>query len=156
MKSQLSDNHQLFSSQLLKQIEHLPLLLEKCQHQPQESVTLTDISGFVNDIDVLLQTSEAELERESDALAKEQGGHDIITDDLEEGYEDIVYYFKQQPDEVKGFDFQKDRLRKIEEGEEHLMDYLATYEGKLTGDEISEVIEEFNHASSLLQETLEL
>ena len=53
---------------------------------------------------------------------------------MDEGYEDIVYYFKSIADEVKGFDFQKERLRKIEEGESHLLDYLQNYEGKLTGD----------------------
>lgn len=89
-------------------------------------------------------------------MNKEDTNHDIITEELDEGYEDIVYYFKPIADEVKGFDFQKDRLRKIEEGESHLMDYLENYEGKLTGDEISEVIEEFNHANNLLHETLEL
>lgn len=36
------------------------------------------------------------------------------------------------------------------------MDYLLTFKDKLTGDEISEVIEEFNHANNLLHETIDL
>jgi hypothetical protein len=155
MKSQLQDDHQLFASQLFKQLEHLPLLLDKCAHLRQDPASLSDVSAFIQDIEVLLASSGADLERQCESLVSEQGTHEIV-DDLEEGYEGIVSYFRPVADEVKGFDFQKERVRKIEEGEEHLMAYLASYEGKLTGDEISEVIEEFNHASSLLQETLEL
>lgn len=122
----------------------------------KEDITLNDIKAFIEDIEVLLMNTDAELEKEHEQLNKEETTHDIITEELDEGYEDIVYYFKPIADEVKGFDFQKERLRKIEEGESHLMDYLQNYEGKLTGDEISEVIEEFNHANNLLHETLEL
>jgi hypothetical protein len=86
----------------------------------------------VEDIEVLLATSGADLDRQCIALTSEQG-HELV-EDIEEGYDDIVSYFKPMADEVKGFDFQKERVRRIEEGEEHLMAYLATYEGKLTGD----------------------
>ena len=36
------------------------------------------------------------------------------------------------------------------------MDYLLNFKEKLNADEISEVIEEFNHANNLLHEALEL
>jgi hypothetical protein len=77
----------------------------------------------VEDIDVLLATSGADLDKQCIALTSEPT-HEIV-DDIEEGFDNIVSYLKG--DEVKGFDFQKERVRKIEEGEEHLMAYLATY-----------------------------
>lgn len=52
------------------------------------------------------------------------GIQEIVADEYDEGYDDIVYYLKPIADEVKGFDFKKERLNKIEEGEEHLLEYL--------------------------------
>jgi hypothetical protein len=45
----------------------------------------------------------------------------VIPEEDDEGYDDIVYYLKPIADEVKGFDFRKERLKKIKEGQQHLL-----------------------------------
>ena len=80
MKNQLQDDHQLFTSQIFKQIEHLPLLLDKCSHLQKETVSLAEIREFVEDIEVLLVSSGAELDKQFEKLANEQGEHEIVDD----------------------------------------------------------------------------
>lgn len=69
MKNQLQDDHQLFTSQIFKQIEHLPLLLEKCSHLQKETVSLAEIKEFIEDIEMLLATSGVELDKQLENLS---------------------------------------------------------------------------------------
>jgi hypothetical protein len=77
MKSQLQDNNQVFSNQLFKQIEHLPLLLRKCEQLQREQIHLKDIQAFIQDIETLLVTTSSQLEKDYDHLSKEQNTHDF-------------------------------------------------------------------------------
>ncbi len=63
-----------------------------------------------------------------------------IDEENQEDYEQIVYLLKPRADEVKGFDYKKSQLKKIQEGEHNLLEYLQRLNDKLTNDEISEVI----------------
>lgn len=81
MRSQLQDEHHLFTTQLFKQIEHLPLLIEKCTQVKQDAASLKEIQSFVEDIEVLLATSGADLDKQCIALTSEPT-HEIV-DDIE-------------------------------------------------------------------------
>lgn len=59
MKGQLENNQQLFSNNIFKQIENLPLLVQKCQQIQQEDINNSDIKAFIEDIEVLLMTNGA-------------------------------------------------------------------------------------------------
>jgi hypothetical protein len=51
---------------------------------------------------------------------------------------------------------EKEKIKKLRESEENLIDYLGCFNDKLSEDEIYEVINEFNNANRLLEETIML
>jgi hypothetical protein len=53
-------------------------------------------------------------------------------------------------DDVRGFDFELNQIKRIEEGEQHLKEYIESLSDRLSEDEISAVITEYQHASELL------
>lgn len=114
-------------------MQDLPVIVQQYQALSQDALTPDDIRDFIKDIEELLATTDQELNRQQENN-RTTGGDDIVAEEYDEGYDDIVFYLKPIADEVKGFDFKKERLRKIEEGESHLMDYLLRFKDKLSGD----------------------
>ena len=133
MKDQMSNNYELFQHKIFKQMEDLPIIIHKYDALNAEEISSEDIWDFIKDIQELLKNTGIELNRMQD-VNRSIVGDDVGNDQYDQGYDDIVFYLKPIADQVKGFDFKKERLKKIEEGQSHLMDYLLNYKDKLTGD----------------------
>lgn len=58
--------------------------------------------------------------------------------------------------DVKGFELELQEKRRIQSGESHLKEYLEDFDDHLSPDQISEVIEQYQHATDLLEQTKEL
>lgn len=106
MKDQLNNNCELFEHTIFKQMQDLPLILQKYDALKANQINYEDIQDFIKDIEELLKNTEIELNRQQESN-RSIAGEDFIAEQYDEGYDDIVFYLRPIADEVKGFDFKK-------------------------------------------------
>ena len=80
MKGQLHNNYELFQHNIFKQMENLPVIIQKYEHLEQDqAITVDDIKGFISEIQEVLENTGKNLARQQE-IDKNMGGEEVVAD----------------------------------------------------------------------------